>query len=184
MKIFFISIILILIFLPIVSSIGISPTRIDLGNVSRGEKYRIYLTVFNTDDEKALYSIDIKKNKEIFHLTPEEFEIAPCENKKIEAVVEIPYDTKNGYYSSMIYVNQMKKFNDKTSVNPAVAVKAGFFVIGENRKLSINSSVLIDDIKNNTKFDSDGISITLSVVLAGLFIYNFDKEKSIFKVFN
>ncbi|MDD5086353.1 MAG: hypothetical protein PHV16_01245 [Candidatus Nanoarchaeia archaeon] len=180
MKILFIFSFLILMFPLFVCSIGVSPTEIDFKNLSNGEKQKSYLTVFNTLNEEASYSLNVKNNHEIFYFYPTEFSVPANQNKKIEVVVEIPYDMHEGYYSDIIYVNEVQKSNEKTSVSPSLAVKASFFVEVKESK----ESSFIESLKNNSEFNLNEIFIVSFVIIAGAILYVFEKEKSIFDIFN
>jgi hypothetical protein len=180
MKILFIFIFLILIFPLFVISIGVSPTEIDFKNLSNGEKQKSYFTVFNTLDEEASYSLNVKNNNEIFYLLPMEFSIPAKESKKIELIIEIPYNMDEGYYSDIIYINEIQKSNQKTSVSPSLAVKTNFFVKEQQK----NKSNFIEKLKDNPKIDFNGALVFLLVICAGAVIYIFEREKSLFHVFN
>ncbi len=163
-----------------VVSIGVSPTEIDFKNLSNGEKQKRYFTVFNTLDEEALYSLNVKNNNHIFYFYPTEFSVPANENKKIEVVVEIPYGMDEGYYSDIVYITEVQKSNEKTSVSPSLAVKASFFV----KKQQLKEISFIEKLKNSPEFNLNEILIVSFVIFIGAIFYFFEKEKSIFDCFN
>jgi len=111
-----------------VSSIGVSPARIDFGVLPREVPVERQFTIFNTQNIETNYFIYTNDFGSWFEFIPKKVSIPAGQSTNIRVIVNTPQNVISKTYYTNIYIKQIDSKINQFSLSPAVAVKTTFFV--------------------------------------------------------
>ena len=109
--------------------IGISPSELNFKNSLKGTSYEKEFTIHNTQENLVDIAIEVDDYKEWFSFYPDDnFKIRPGEKIKGKVRIDVPKDTKNGFYNSTINVKGKLSDSGGIGLIPSIGLKVNIHV--------------------------------------------------------
>ena len=85
------------------AGIGVAPSELKFENALKGSSYEKEIKIDNTGEKEIIAEIEIINHKEWFTLE-ESVKVPAKGSAKVKVTIDIPEDTENGEYETMVYV--------------------------------------------------------------------------------
>ena len=113
---------------------GVSPGKFNI-EINNGEEIEKEFFIYNNENELKKFNIS---SSGFFNFTDFILEVKENNEKEVKFLVKIPYETLEGNYVGMIYINELNKEEGGVNLDTLLGIKFEFFVNSDYTELNEN----------------------------------------------